>query len=114
MNGLTQPISIVENTIGYNAYKKKTASEQFLCNYGVNPKYQNEMIRNPLRVSAVGPDGEVRMIELTGHPFYVATLFVPQMLSTEESPHPLITDFVEAAVVPFMKVVPRCETYFTR
>ena len=84
LNGLTQPISIVENTIGYNAYKKKTASEQFLCNYGVNPKYQDEMIRNPLRVSAVGPDGEVRMIELSGHPFYVATLFVPQMISTEE------------------------------
>jgi CTP synthase (UTP-ammonia lyase) len=97
LNGLTQSITILKNTIGYSAYNKETASEQFLCNYGVNPKFQNEMIVKPLTVSAVGPEGEIRMIELTGHHFYLATLFVPQMLSTAEAPHPLITDFVTAA-----------------
>jgi CTP synthase (UTP-ammonia lyase) len=63
----------------------------------VNPKFQDQIIREPLRVSAVGPDGEIRMIELQGHRFYLATLFVPQLISTEANPHPLITDFVKAA-----------------
>jgi CTP synthase (UTP-ammonia lyase) len=31
------------------------------------------------------------------HPFYVATLFVPQLTSTRERPHPVIVAFVRAA-----------------
>jgi CTP synthase (UTP-ammonia lyase) len=37
------------------------------------------------------------MVELPGHPFFIATLFVPQVLSQQEKPHPLIRAFVEAA-----------------
>jgi CTP synthase (UTP-ammonia lyase) len=98
LRGLTQQISIVKYTIGYSSYNKDSTSEQFLCNYGVNPKFQDQIVRDPLKVSAVGPEGEIRMIELRGHRFYVATLFVPQMISSEENPHPLITDFVKATV----------------
>lgn len=38
------------------------------------------------------------MIELSGHPFFIGTLFVPQTRSTPEAPHPLVTAFVETAV----------------
>jgi CTP synthase (UTP-ammonia lyase) len=38
------------------------------------------------------------LVELPGHPFYVATLFVPQASSTPDRPHPLVTAFVRAAV----------------
>ena len=31
---------------------------------------------------------------LRSHPFYVATLFVPQIRSTLENPHPLIRGFI--------------------
>jgi CTP synthase (UTP-ammonia lyase) len=33
---------------------------------------------------------------LSGHPFFVATLFVPQARSTADQPHPLVTAFVKA------------------
>jgi CTP synthase (UTP-ammonia lyase) len=72
--------------------------EQFLCNYGVNPDYQDRIMAKPLIVSGVGPDGEVRMVELPDRRFYLATLFVPQMTSTAETPHPIIVDFLKAAV----------------
>ncbi len=52
----------------------------------------------PIIASGVGPDGEVRMIELPGHPFFLATLFVPQMTSTTETPHPLIVDFLRSTI----------------
>jgi CTP synthase (UTP-ammonia lyase) len=37
-----------------------------------------------------------RVFELAGHPFYIATLFVPQNRSTIEKPHPLVTALLSA------------------
>jgi CTP synthase (UTP-ammonia lyase) len=41
--------------------------------------------------------GEVRIVELDGHPFYVATLFQPELAEPTEVPHPLIKEFVREA-----------------
>jgi CTP synthase (UTP-ammonia lyase) len=48
-----------------------------------------------------GEDGEgnVRIVELRSHPFFVATLFVPQLSSEPGDPHPLILALLEAAAV---------------
>jgi CTP synthase (UTP-ammonia lyase) len=37
-------------------------------------------------------------VELSNHPFYVATLFLPQISSRPESPHPLIVAYLRAAL----------------
>jgi len=49
-------------------------------------------------VSGIDADGEVRIVELKEHPFFIATLFVPQHRSNPEVPHPLITAYLEAAL----------------
>ena len=49
---------------------------------------------------------EVRILELPDHPFFVATLFVPQARSTEREPHPLVTAFVVAAREISSRVAP--------
>jgi CTP synthase (UTP-ammonia lyase) len=36
-------------------------------------------------------------VELADHRFFVATLFQPQLSSSPEKPHPLLTAFVQAA-----------------
>jgi len=36
-------------------------------------------------------------MEHTKHPFFLVTLFVPQALSTPESPHPIVSGFLKAA-----------------
>lgn len=46
--------------------------------------------------SGVGGDREVRIIELPSHPFFVATLFLPQARPTTERLHPLITGYAAA------------------
>jgi CTP synthase (UTP-ammonia lyase) len=53
----------------------------------------------PLKITGSDIEGEVRVIELPGHPFFVGTLFVPQTRSTPEKPHPLVTSFLEAVAV---------------
>ncbi|MBN2525701.1 MAG: hypothetical protein JXR76_04845 [Deltaproteobacteria bacterium] len=41
-------------------------------------------------------DGDIRIIELTNHPFFILVLFVPQTNSTSSSHYPLIVGFVNA------------------
>lgn len=78
-------------------YGATLATEQYYCNFGVNPDYVARLAESPLVVSGSDTEGEVRVIELPGHPFYVGTLFVPQARSTAARPHPLVTGFVAVA-----------------
>lgn len=81
-----------------NLYGSSEAEEQYYCNFGLDPEHQRIIDEGGLRVSGVDRDGEARILELPKNPFYVATLFVPQMKSTRENPHPLVTGFLEAAL----------------
>lgn len=72
--------------------------EGFFCNYGVNEDFRTRFERAGLRISAVGPAQEIRAVELTNHPFYVASLFQPQLTSrVTGQPHPLIQAYLRAA-----------------
>ena len=68
--------------------------EQYYCNFGVNPAYLDQITSGPLRVIGSDSEGEVRVVEHPDHPFFIGTLFVPQVLSTPERPHPLVRAFV--------------------
>ena len=48
-------------------------------------------------MTGVDENGEVRVVELHTHPFFLATLFLPQLSSSPAAPHPLFVAFVEAA-----------------
>ena len=80
-------------------YGSLTALEQYYCNFGVNPEYIACLKSKSLKVTGADSEGEVRVIELPNHPFFLGTLFVPQALSTSEIPHPIITEFLRAVVV---------------
>lgn len=74
------------------------AVESYYCNFGIDPEKVALLSDGPLRIVGADDEGEVRVVELPGHPFFVGTLFVPQLRSTANPPHPLITAFIRAAV----------------
>jgi len=78
-------------------YGKDTVSEEFFCNFEINPDFEWTTVEAGFPVVARGPGGEIRAIESPSHRFYLATLFQPQLSSTETEPHPLILAFVQAA-----------------
>jgi CTP synthase (UTP-ammonia lyase) len=86
-----QPDSLVARIYGVMQTR-----ERYYCNFGVAPDAVELLKRGPLRVVGSDAEGEVRVIELPGHPFFIGTLFVPQALSTPEKPHPLVTAFLES------------------
>src|SRR3989442_13099496 len=85
-----QRVVLVPRTRAARLYRVPEATEGYYCNYGVNPDYRLQFEACGLRVSGGGDKGEIRLVELPEHPFFVATLFLPQAPSTPESPHPLL------------------------
>ena len=79
-------------------YGAAEAREQYYCNFGVNPDCVPLLSRGPLRVVGSDAEGEVRVVELPGHPFFIGTLFVPQARSTRQQPHPLVTTFLRSCI----------------
>jgi CTP synthase (UTP-ammonia lyase) len=78
-------------------YGALRATEAYHCNFGLNAAYADRFARTPLKISGVDASGAARAVELTGHPFYIATLFQPELSAFEERRHPLIGAFVDAA-----------------
>jgi CTP synthase (UTP-ammonia lyase) len=96
--GVEQEVFITPDTLAFKAYGKGRAAEQFACSYGLNESYRNDIIRDNLRVVGKDGDGNARIVELASHPFFMATLFLPQLSSKPGNPHPIIVAFLEAAV----------------
>jgi CTP synthase (UTP-ammonia lyase) len=96
--GQTQAIRIMAGSRAHQAYGQPEVREQFSCNYGLNPKFRDKLGRGQLKITGIDLDGEVRIVELSNHPFYVATLFLPQISSRPGSPHPLIVAYLRAAL----------------
>ena len=51
-----------------------------------------------LGFAGLSPDGLVGIVELAGHPWFVATQFHPEFTSNPRDGHPLFTGFVAAAL----------------
>ncbi len=76
---------------------KEVVSENFFCNFEVNPEYEWCAMEAGFPVVARGAQGEIRAIESPAHRFFIATLFQPQLSSSESNPHPVVSAFVQAA-----------------
>ena len=77
-------------------YGTLSAEEEYYCNFGVSPGAVPLLRNGPLAITGSDAEGEVRVIEIADHPFFIGTLFVPQMRSTADRPHPLVTAFIRA------------------
>ena len=97
--GQSRTVRLTPGTLAARAYGREEVSEEFRCNFGLNPSYRATILSAPLRVAGVDANGEVRVVELANHRFFVATLFLPQLSSTPTAPHPLVVAYLRAAVV---------------
>jgi CTP synthase (UTP-ammonia lyase) len=95
--GTSETITVIPGTQAHRAYGKTGTSERFACNYGLNPDYKERLADGGLKIAGIGPRGEVRLVELPSHAFFVGALFLPQLSSDPERPHPLIAAFLKAA-----------------
>jgi CTP synthase (UTP-ammonia lyase) len=98
LGGKTMEVTIKAGSKAAAAFRVTRSMEQFYCNFGLNPEYQDQLEKHGLEITGRDQNDEVRIVELGTHPFFVGTLFVPQARSAPENPHPLILEFCRAAV----------------
>lgn len=79
------------------AYGTDEAVEGYRCRYGLNPALRDALTAGPLRIAAEDEAGDVRAVELDGHPFFVATLFQPERAALRGEVPAIVTAFVRAA-----------------
>ena len=78
-------------------YRRTAVAERYRCRFGLNPEYLALLHRSGLRVTGVDETGVAAVVEFPGHPFFLATLFLPEHASRAGAPHPLVTAYLQAA-----------------
>ncbi len=94
------PIKLHDGTRARAVYGEAVVYERHRHRYEVNNLLRRQLERAGLRVAGTSPDERlVEIVELSDHPFFVASQFHPEFKSRPERPAPLFRDFVAAALV---------------
>ncbi|MEF9674176.1 CTP synthase [Pseudomonas sp. MWU13-2100] len=89
-------IQFVEETLIAKAYGALETHEGYHCRYGINPEFESALLDSDLYVSGYDAQGDLRAVELKGHPFFVATLFQPERAALEGRTPALTSAFLAA------------------
>ncbi|MFD7880395.1 hypothetical protein ACFV5G_41110 [Streptomyces sp. NPDC059766] len=87
-----EPGSLAESVIG-----AEHTVERYFCMYGPS-RHLDTLRAHGLRFSGHDGDGQVRIAELPGHPFYLMSLFQPELSGDGSRPHPMLRALARAAV----------------
>ena len=93
-----QTLTIHPGSLLSQIYGQYEVTERFVCNYGLNPKFKEAIEIKSLKIVGIDQEGEVRAIEDSDHPFYIGTLYQPQLSSNPDKPHPLIAAYINATI----------------
>ena len=95
---VTDVVRLLPGTRLREIYGTDEAAEGYHCSYGLSARYASYLDQDPLRVAARDAAGEIRAVELDGHPFYFCTLYQPERSALAGRPHPLIAAFAAAVI----------------
>jgi CTP synthase len=92
-----QAVSLVDGTLARRVYGREGILERHRHRYEFNNTYMERFRRAGMTFSGLSADGLVEIVELAGHPWFLATQFHPEFTSTPRDGHPLFAGFVRAA-----------------
>jgi CTP synthase (UTP-ammonia lyase) len=97
--GHEQPITLVPGTLAERLLGAERSVERFRCSYGLHPDFPARLEDHGLVFSGHDADGDPRVAELpqAAHPFFLATLFQPELAGDGTRPHPFVRAFARAA-----------------
>jgi CTP synthase (UTP-ammonia lyase) len=96
-----EPGSLAQSVIG-----AERTVERYFCAYGPS-RHLDTLRAHGLRFSGHDEEGHVRVAELPGHPFFLATLFQPELYGDGSRPHPVVRALARAAVAHARGEVPQ-------
>jgi len=89
---------LAPGSLAHRVYGQATIWERHRHRYEFNRAYEPIVTEHGLRISGQSPDGRfVEIVEIPGHPWFIAVQFHPEFKSKPLQPHPLFAGFVEAS-----------------
>ena len=90
---------LLNDSIAFKTYNKKTVCERHRHRYEFNSIYKKQIESNGMIATGVNPKtGLVEIVELNNHPWFVGVQYHPEYKSTVANPHPLFKAFVKASL----------------
>ncbi|MEU3855337.1 hypothetical protein [Streptomyces sp. NPDC029554] len=94
--GEKAPLKVKEGTLLASIYATTDVEEIFHCDYGLTDTFMDAASQGALQISAWDVDGAPRALEITGHPFFMGSLFQPELSSAPGSEHEILKAFLAA------------------
>ena len=95
----TYKCQLVAGSLAEKLYGASSVEERHRHRYEVNNDYREQLSKLGLRCSGLSPDYRlVEIIEIPGHPFFIATQFHPEFRSRPNRAHPLFSGLIAAAI----------------
>ncbi|MEU8512121.1 hypothetical protein AB0C76_11090 [Kitasatospora sp. NPDC048722] len=91
-------VTVTPGTLAERVLGTTRTLERYHCAYGLNADYLDRLREHGLRFSGTDDAGSVRILELTDHPFFLASLFQPELSGDGTRPHAMIRALAAAAV----------------
>ncbi|MFD9593513.1 hypothetical protein ACFWA9_12245 [Kitasatospora sp. NPDC059973] len=90
-------VRIAPGTLAERVLGETRTLERYHCQYGLNPAYLERLRAPGLRFSGTDEAGEPRILELPEHPFFLASLFQPELAGDGTRAHPFVRALAAAA-----------------
>jgi len=93
------PCTLKRGTKAYSVYGAVDISERHRHRFEFNNTYRDVLKEAGVEFSGLSPDGHlVEIMELKGHPWFVACQFHPEFKCRPLKPHPLFRGFIKAVL----------------
>ena len=92
-----QQIFLADGSLAARTYGRTEIEERHRHRYEVNNHYRERLEKAGLRFSGLSVDDLVEVVELPGHPWFLASQFHPEFTSNPRDGHPLFKGFISAA-----------------
>ena len=97
LEGHEDTVVLTPGSLAHTVIGAERTVERYSCRYGL-ARHFDTLTAHGLRFSGHDAAGQVRMAELPGHPFFLASLFQPELHGDGSRPHPMVRALARAAV----------------
>jgi len=88
-----------QGSLAHKAYMQDVVFERHRHRYEFNMAFRKPLEDCGMEITGISPDGKLaEIIELKGHPWFLACQFHPEFKSKPFDPHPLFKEFIKASL----------------
>ena len=92
-------IELVKGTLAHKIYGKNMIRQRHRHRFEFNKEYQELFEKNNITLSGFSDGGRrTEILEISNHPFYMATQYHPEFLSRPGEPEPIYNNFIKAVI----------------